>query len=162
MAYTQIRLRDKVNVADYMEFVCDYEQDVMFLPSVDNCAIGSTAFVIDTSVLYMLGSDGRWYPIPRENGEPVEVVDQNSLMLADGLFKHADSSTFVMQDKGTSKYTSEEVEAKLDIVSDDLGANMVLLGDGTYGNAPSVEGFVTEGYVTNAIAEILQAYENGN
>lgn len=38
-----------------------------------------------------------------------------------------------MADK-ISKYSFEQVESKLDIVRNDMGANKVLLGNGTYGD----------------------------
>lgn len=53
-----------------------------------------------------------------------------------------------------SKYTFDQVERKLDIVLEDQGPNKVLLGDGTYGDLPSIEGLASETYVNNAIANI--------
>lgn len=44
----------------------------------------------------------------------------------------------------TSKYNFEQVEGKLDIIRNDLGATKVLLGDGTYGDFPDVTQYVTQ------------------
>lgn len=43
-------------VYDLCEFRCDYEADVKALPK--NCAIGSVAFIIENSKVFMFGSEG--------------------------------------------------------------------------------------------------------
>lgn len=44
------------------EWVCDTPEDLANLPS-DPAAMGSTAFIISTSELYMLNSEGKWVKI---------------------------------------------------------------------------------------------------
>lgn len=41
------------------EWICDTPEDLQNLPS-DSTAMGSTAFIISTSELYMLNGEGRW------------------------------------------------------------------------------------------------------
>jgi hypothetical protein len=44
------------------EWVCDTVEDLVNLPS-GSMAMGSTAFIISTSELYMLNSEGEWVKI---------------------------------------------------------------------------------------------------
>lgn len=44
------------------EWVCDTPEDLANLPS-GSMAMGSTAFIISTSELYMLNSEGKWVKI---------------------------------------------------------------------------------------------------
>lgn len=66
----------KTNSPTQTEYICDFESDVEKLPtnkivgtqdgnSISNecCAVGSTAFVIETSSVYMLGNDSLWHKI---------------------------------------------------------------------------------------------------
>nr|DAO22820.1 MAG TPA: hypothetical protein [Bacteriophage sp.] len=45
-----------------MSYVTDTEADIITIP-IKNIAIGSTCFVIETSNVYMLGSDEQWHLI---------------------------------------------------------------------------------------------------
>ena len=47
-------------------FGCDTESEVPNLPT--DCAMGSTAFVIETSKRYMLNSQGKWIAIAVGSG----------------------------------------------------------------------------------------------
>ena len=42
-----------------MSYTADYETDITDLP-IQDIAVGSTCFVIETSNVYMLGSDKEW------------------------------------------------------------------------------------------------------
>lgn len=42
------------------EFIADNEVDIIDLPGIGQCAPGSTCFVIETSEVYMLKTDGTW------------------------------------------------------------------------------------------------------
>ena len=44
------------------EYVCDTPEDLKNLPS-GSMAMGSTAFIISTSELYMLNSEGEWIKV---------------------------------------------------------------------------------------------------
>jgi hypothetical protein len=43
---------------DVVEFTVDEVQDIQSLPGIDEVSAGSTAFVIVTGEVYMLGSEG--------------------------------------------------------------------------------------------------------
>ena len=47
-------------------FGCDTESEVSSLPT--DCAMGSTAFVIETSKHYMLNGQGKWIAITAASG----------------------------------------------------------------------------------------------
>lgn len=43
------------------EYVCDYAEDYKTLPT--NCAVGSRAFIIENSKVYMMNSSRKWVEI---------------------------------------------------------------------------------------------------
>lgn len=54
---------------NYCEFVCDFESDILTLPTNTNkssdgkmqtCSVGSVATVIDTKKTYILNNQGEW------------------------------------------------------------------------------------------------------
>lgn len=45
------------------EFIADSASDIVNLPKSDKCAVGSVCFVIESSSVYMLGSDDIWHEI---------------------------------------------------------------------------------------------------
>lgn len=59
--FSIIKVFDNYNNSNYREYICDDISDISSLP-VD-CAVGSTAFVIDGSSVYMLGNDKQWHEI---------------------------------------------------------------------------------------------------
>ena len=71
--FTITKVGDRTNSSALREFTLDEPDDVQYLPTqtqkgtqdgntVDNdyCATGSSAFVISTSQLFMLNSEGIW------------------------------------------------------------------------------------------------------
>ena len=75
MANTVWTVGDRKNSPYYREFICDSASDVANLPTNQKpqdmtqfneknfCATGSVAFVVETSDLYILKSDGTWTKI---------------------------------------------------------------------------------------------------
>lgn len=75
--YSILQVKDRKNSSGYREFIIDTVEDVATLPTSttkgeiqvnredDNkcCAIGSVAFVIADSSVYMLGNDNQWHKI---------------------------------------------------------------------------------------------------
>lgn len=70
------KINGKQNSLIHKEYTCDLESDISKLPTNktkgtqdgasimnDYCAPGSTAFVIETVSVYMLGNDGIWHKI---------------------------------------------------------------------------------------------------
>lgn len=45
------------------EFIADMATDILDLPHIGDCAIGSTCFIIENSSVYMLGNDDIWHEI---------------------------------------------------------------------------------------------------
>lgn len=45
------------------EFIADMATDILDLPHIEDCAVGSTCFVIENSSVYMLGNDDIWHEI---------------------------------------------------------------------------------------------------
>ena len=75
--FSVTKIRGKENAVDQKEFLCDLESDIAKFPtnivegtqnsgvgkSNDLCSVGSTAFVIETSSVYMLGNDSVWHKL---------------------------------------------------------------------------------------------------
>lgn len=59
-----------------------------------------------------------------------------------------------------SKYTFDEVEARLDAIKFDQGQDKVLLGNGTYGNLPTGETSYDDTEIQNKISDVETALEN--
>ena len=71
------KVKDHQNSINYKEFTCDLSSDIAKLPTNvtegtqgesgdvnnDRCAVGSTAFVIETASVYILGNDSLWHKI---------------------------------------------------------------------------------------------------
>ena len=71
------KVKDHQNSTNYREFTCDLTSDIDKLPTNvargtqegsddsnnDICSVGSTAFVIETTSVYMLGNDSIWHKI---------------------------------------------------------------------------------------------------
>lgn len=46
---------------DLKDFVCDTPEDIQYLPT--DCTMGSTAFIISTSEVYMINSRKEWVKV---------------------------------------------------------------------------------------------------
>lgn len=57
MGWSENKVAGNYNIPT-REFICDSTEDLKDLPI--NCPHGSTAFVIDDTVVYMKKSDGTW------------------------------------------------------------------------------------------------------
>ena len=70
------KLHKDINHLNYTEYICDLVSDIAELPTNESkgtqndvsivnseCAVGSTAFVIEDSSVYMLGNDSKWHKL---------------------------------------------------------------------------------------------------
>lgn len=60
MAITKYKLNEDYNASNHMEFLCDADSDVASLPGLDECAVGSTALILESGDFYILTPSGEW------------------------------------------------------------------------------------------------------
>lgn len=60
MAVFTSKIHDDYNASTYREYVVDYDDDVQFLPGLDECAPGSKAKSIESGKIFRLTTGGQW------------------------------------------------------------------------------------------------------
>lgn len=59
------------------EFVCDTEKDLALLP---NCAMGSTAIVIETATVYIKNSKNKWVKLDGTSGNKPNILSNDEFL----------------------------------------------------------------------------------
>ena len=70
--FSTVHSPDNRSAYGIKKFVCDAESDIANLPIT--CAVGSTAFVIDTSNEYMLNHQGQWKKVQTNGSSSGDII----------------------------------------------------------------------------------------